>query len=61
MKKILYLMLIGLLAMASPVLGQSFGGGNGTEANPYLIASATDWVNLAGNVGGGNSYSGVFF
>ena len=61
MKKILYLMLIGLLATASPVWGQPFGGGNGTATNPYLITSATDWVNLAVDVNTGTSYSGVYF
>ena len=54
-------MLIGLLATASPVWGQPFGGGNGTETNPYLITSATDWVNLAVDVNTGTSYSGVYF
>ena len=62
MKNTLYLILVTVLALAaSPVWGQTFGGGNGTETDPYLITSATEWVNLAGKVGGGNSYSGVFF
>ena len=63
MKKILYLILVGLLATASPVWGQlhSFSSGTGTETDPYLIASVTDWKSLAYNVNSGTSYSGKFF
>ncbi len=61
MKKILFLVLVAVLATASPVWGHPFGGGNGTATNPYLITSAADWVNLAVYVNSGTSYSGEFF
>ena len=61
MKKILFLVLVAALATVSPVWGQPFGGGTGTETDPYLITSATDWGTLAGDVNSGTSYSGVFF
>lgn len=32
----------------------------GTEANPYVIASAADWITFANDVNGGYSYSGKF-
>jgi len=35
--------------------------GEGTEASPYLIASAEDWNKLATNVNGGNTYNGEYF
>ena len=38
-----------------------FSGGKGTEAEPYLISTAMDLAQLAANVAGGKTYSGVYF
>lgn len=38
-----------------------FGGGNGTEANPYLISTPQHLANLAYMVNNGNTYSGKYF
>ena len=35
--------------------------GEGTEASPFLIASAEDWNKFATNVNGGNTYNGEYF
>ena len=35
--------------------------GEGTEASPFLIATAEDWNKLATRVSEGNTYSGVYF
>lgn len=35
--------------------------GSGTSADPYLIKTSADWKQLADDVSGGNSYSGLFF
>ena len=35
--------------------------GSGTEADPYLISSKSDWYYLANRVRNGNAYSGKFF
>ena len=35
--------------------------GSGTEGDPYLISSATDWNYLADKVGSGTNYAGKFF
>jgi hypothetical protein len=61
MKKILFLVLVAVLATTSPVWGQTFGGGDGTETNPYLISNADHWLTLVGQVNHGTSYSGKFF
>ena len=61
MKKILFLVLVAVMATTSPAWGQTFGGGDGTETNPYLISNADHWLTLVGQVNHGTSYSGVFF
>lgn len=38
-----------------------YGGGNGTEGNPYKISTAAHLSELATNVNGGNAYSGRYF
>ena len=39
----------------------SFGGGSGTEADPYLIFTGAELAYLAASVNSGNSYSGKYF
>jgi len=52
-----------MLALFAPVAAwaQSFGGGSGTETDPYLIATTDDMDALASQVNGGNSFSGTYF
>ena len=35
--------------------------GSGTQSNPYLISSKSDFTSLASNVNSGTSYSGKYF
>ena len=39
----------------------SFGGGKGTEDEPYIIATAKQFARLTLNVANGNSYAGKYF
>lgn len=39
----------------------NFGGGSGTEANPYLIKNAQQLADLAWCVNDGNAYKGKYF
>jgi hypothetical protein len=39
----------------------AYSGGNGTKQNPWLISSRADMEQLAANVNGGQSYSGIYF
>ncbi len=40
---------------------QTFSSGDGSQANPYLITSDADLQQLAADVNGGITYSGVYF
>ena len=40
---------------------QTYSGGSGTEADPYLISTRADLATLATTVNGGNNYSGKYF
>ena len=47
--------------MSTNILAQSWPqSGDGTEGNPYLITSTTDWNAFADAVNGGHSYSGEY-
>ena len=39
----------------------SFGGGDGSAKNPYIINTAVHWDQFASNVNGGTTYSGMYF
>ena len=64
MQKRLCLMLALLSAV---VLGaradgaSSFGGGDGSAKNPYIISTAAHWSQFASDVNGGNTYSDSYF
>lgn len=45
----------------APDPGTAFSGGAGTEADPYLIGSAQDLIQLAVNVCNHTTYQGVYF
>ena len=66
MKKKKYLFILALLlTVTQGVLAQAynnpFGGGKGTESEPFLITSRTDWNYLRDNVSRGITYSGQYF
>ena len=42
-------------------VANGFGGGNGTEASPYLIYTAAELAYLANSTNSGNNYSGEYF
>ena len=58
MKKIKLLTLFAAVVCAANMWAWS---GDGSNGNPYLIASTDDWNALATNVNAGNSYSGKYF
>ena len=40
---------------------EPFGGGSGTETDPYIIGTAQQLANLAYEVNNGNNYAGEYF
>ena len=51
-----------LLTMPATVWADStFGGGSGTESDPYIIQTAQHLRQLAADVNDGNAYDGVYF
>jgi len=61
MKRNRFLLLIFALVAFGQTAWAQFSGGDGSQGNPYLITSASDWNTLASNVQNGNSYSGKYF
>ncbi len=63
MKKIQYLILALLCLVAQGALADStFGGGDGSAKNPYIISTTAHWDQLASDVNGGTTtYSGTYF
>ena len=39
----------------------TFGGGDGSAQNPYIIKTAEHWNQFASDVNGGNTYSDKYF
>ena len=52
---ILFCLLLSVNAMAE------FGGGTGSESDPYIISTITHLRTLADNVNGNEHYSGMYF
>ena len=54
-----------LMLLSMTVLGawadSTFGGGDGSEKNPYIIRTTAQWDQLATDVNGGTNYSGKYF
>ena len=55
------LLMLFMLAPLAARAQSTFGGGSGTETDPYIIATTDDMDELASNVNGGNEYSGTYF
>ena len=60
-KNLLLLMALCLCALANKAMGQTYSGGSGTAADPFLISSNADMAALADAVNSGNNYSGSYF
>jgi hypothetical protein len=56
----LFLILLAVLFSSISVYSQ-FGGGNGSEQNPFQIYNITHLQQLATNVNNGNNYYGMYF
>ena len=54
------IMLTVMLAVSMGGFAQ-FGGGDGSQGNPYQISTAAQLADLATNVNSGTTYSGVYF
>lgn len=56
-----------LMLLSVTVLGvwadgaSTFGGGDGSAKNPYIINTAAHWDQFASDVNGGNAYSDKYF
>ena len=51
-----------LFALLAPTAAWAqFGGGNGSNWNPYIISTTDHLTTLANNVNGGNDYLDTFF
>jgi hypothetical protein len=57
----LFIVLAYLTLFSTSLATQTYSGGSGTEADPYLISSKADMATLATAVNNGTSYSGKFF
>ena len=55
------LLLAILVVLSGFMQAQTFSSGDGSQANPYLITSDADLQQLAADVNGGITYSGVYF
>lgn len=61
-KQLIPLIITLLFFMGNNCFAQTFGGGNGTAGNPYLISTKAHLDSLATNVNNGSTtYSGVYF
>jgi hypothetical protein len=61
MKKIIFLTTLCLSLTTGATFAQNFGGGQGTESDPFLISSRAHLEELAKMVNGGTTYEGYHF
>ncbi len=62
MKRPKTLFLAWLLALLAPLAARAqFGGGSGTQIDPYIIRTTSHWLELANNVNNGNGYFREYF
>ena len=50
-----------LFAVPATLRAQTFGGGSGTETDPYIISTTDHFDQLAADVNNGNNYENVYF
>ena len=58
---LLAVMMMTTLGVQTARADSAFSGGDGSEGDPYQIATTADLNQLATNVNGGNTYSGKYF
>ncbi len=59
--KLTFTALLLFALLAPTAVWAQFGGGSGTETDPYIISTTDHMDVLAANVNNGNNYSGKFF
>lgn len=58
----LFIVMLTIFSMPASLWAQSiFGGGSGTEIDPYIISSIEHFDQFASNVNSGNNYTKVYF
>lgn len=58
----LFIVMLTIFSMPASLWAQSiFGGGSGTETDPYIISSIEHFDQFASNVNSGNNYTKVYF
>ena len=55
------MLLMMLLSSATAWADSTFGGGDGTAKNPYIISTADHWNQLSTDVAAGTTYNGKYF
>ena len=60
-KQITILMLLAFLGLSVNSAFAQFGGGDGSQANPYQISTVTHLAQLATDVNGGENYNDTYF
>ncbi|MBR5911832.1 MAG: hypothetical protein IKZ55_07580, partial [Bacteroidales bacterium] len=60
-KTLLMLLLLGLMITPNAFAQSTFGGGSGSETNPYIISTTEHLDQLAADVNGGTPYTGMYF
>ena len=61
-----FFLVLCLIMTAMPEIKASatetvFSGGSGTESDPYVLAGASDFIQLSNKVAGGEEYDGKYF
>ena len=59
--KILFAIALLCMAVQGAWAQSSFGGGDGSAKNPYIISTTDQCDQFASNVNGGTTYSGTYF
>ena len=59
--RVALMLLMTLLSSATAWADSTFGGGDGTANNPYIISTADHWNQLSTDVAAGKTYSGKYF
>lgn len=59
--RVALMLLMTLLSSATAWADSTFGGGDGTASNPYIISTLDHWNQLSADVAAGKTYSGKYF
>lgn len=61
LKKLCIMLMLLSMTVLRVWADSTFGGGDGSAKNPYIINTTAHWDQLATDVNGGNAYSDKFF